>query len=159
MRLMAGDTTEVECLDVQGFATDNKIPLDGVTITLYKENDERELTELTNVSYHNHKFDYKFDCGAYYSIKIEKDGYLPRLIGIYTALPNGVNPYPIFIYEIQVEMVKADPSKQDEFYIDFPIALLAYDPATKKFGYSDKYTEHIKSLMMKSVELAKGEKK
>jgi hypothetical protein len=45
-----------------------------------------------------------------------------------------------------VDLVKITAGSND-FYYDFPIALISYNPAKDEFEFSEKYTKHIKSML------------
>ena len=48
-----------ECLIVIGMAIDEKNePIGGVEVILFKDNDEMEANEITNVVYHDHNFQF-----------------------------------------------------------------------------------------------------
>lgn len=87
-----------------------------------------------------------------YSLLIKAPGYYSRLIILNSSLPNDINSFPLFVFEFDIELLKVVKG-QDDYYMDFPIALVEYDPKIEKFGYSKKYT----LLMQKEMRKAEGQ--
>jgi hypothetical protein len=146
------DTTKsLVCLEVIGIALDeNNEPLNGVEVRLYKENDELEWSEITNVMYHEHRFLFNLEADEYYTIEITKPGYVKRLIGISTQLPANVSYKQIFHHEFEVTLLK-EKAGLDDYYLDFPVALIRYDKTRDVFDNSYVYTNHIKTKMKEPV--------
>lgn len=134
---------ELVCLEVVGIAMHNKEPLDGVNVTLYQENEEMEMQEVTNVSYHEHSFMFKLQRNSYYTIQIAKTGFVSRMIAVSTRLPENVTADPVFRYEFEVELFKEKKGVND-YYLDFPVGLIDYDVKKGVFISHGKYTKHIK---------------
>jgi len=144
------------CLDIYGIALDeNNEPINGVNVTLYKQNSEQELTEVTSVDYHDHAFSFKLDADEHYTIEVAKDGFVTRSISISTALPASVSLKDIFHYEFEVQMVK-NSDNLDPYYLDFPVALISYDAKHDVFDNSDTYTMRIKAKQAGSNVLTAG---
>ena len=146
------------CLEVNGIALSNKIPLDGVNVKLYMENEEMELIEITSVEHHDHSFTLKLQKDSYYTIEISKPGYLTRLVSISTKLPKDVKIKPIFIFEFEVDMPK-EQTVADDYYLDFPIALIDFDAKKGVFVSHGKYTAHIKTKVNQSIKQPTAENK
>lgn len=139
------------CLKIQGLAMNNGQPIDGVNAKLYRENQEMEMVEITSVSHHSHDFFFNLDKNAYYTIEVSKPGYITRMISISTKLPKGVKTEPIFEYEIELEMHE-EREVVDDYYLDFPIALIDYDPEKDVFTAHGKYTAFIKAKIKETME-------
>lgn len=148
------------CLEVNGIALSNNIPLDGVNVKLYMENEEMEMIEITSVEHHDHSFSFKLQRDAYYTIEVSKEGYFTRTVSISTKLPKEVSSKPLFVFEFEVEMPKSK-SVKDDYYMDFPVALIDYDTKRKVFVSHGKYTTNIKKKQEEQAELptANGKKK
>jgi hypothetical protein len=141
------------CLEVIGIALDeNDLPINGVEVKLFKENEELEWTEITNVLYHEHSFLFNLDANEYYTIEISKPGYVSRSVGISTKLPSTVSFAPIFHYEFEVSLFK-EQKINDDFYLDFPVALISYDPKRDVFDNSILYTNHIKTKIRETANI------
>lgn len=141
------------CLKIQGLAMSKGLPIDGVNAKLYRENEEMEMVEVTSVSHHSHDFFFTLDKNSYYTIEVSKPGYITRMISISTKLPPAVKTEPIFEYLIELEM---HPEKEgvDDYYLDFPIALIDYDPVKDVFISHGKYTAFIKAKIKETMEAA-----
>jgi len=133
-----------ECISIIGIAVNEKNePIEGVEIKLYKENEELEWAEVTTVAYHDHNFKFVLDVNQYYTIEISKPGYLKRLVAVSTNLPSNVSITPLFIFEFDIVLSK-EKKGTDDYYHDFPIAIISYDLKSEVFENNNKYTDHIK---------------
>ncbi|MCC6448691.1 MAG: hypothetical protein IT215_08405 [Chitinophagaceae bacterium] len=139
-----------ECLVITGIAVnEKKQPINGVEVKLYQKNVEMEWVEVTAIQYHDHNFKFVLVANEYYSIEISKPGYTKRLIVVSTELPYNVNHYPVFNYAFEVTLFK-EKIVRDDFYLDFPIALISYDEKSRVFAYHKNYTKHIKQKIKES---------
>lgn len=139
------------CLEVLGIAIDEGgKPIDGAEIKLFKENDELEWSEITSVFYHEHSFVFNLDVDGYYTIEITKPGYIKRLIGISTKLPSNVSYEEIFHHEFEVTLLQ-EKTEISDYYLDFPVAIIKYDPKRDVFDNNYVYTTHIKTKMKETV--------
>lgn len=136
----------ITCLQMVGTALDKRTQeaINGATVILYKENEQMEWTQVSSVIYHNHGFNFNLDVNEYYTIEISKPGYVSRSIGISTMIPDNVSLDELFRYEFEVELFK-EKKGVDDFYMDFPVALISYDKQKDIFNNHSKYTAHIKS--------------
>ncbi|MBL7888536.1 MAG: hypothetical protein JNL24_03225 [Bacteroidia bacterium] len=143
------------CLEIIGIAVHKTEPLDGVTIKLYKENEELVWEQITNIPYHDHSFSFSLLRNSHYSIEVSKDGYISRLVSIDTRIPDDVQVKAVnkFVFEFEVDLVKEIKMK-DDFYIDFPIAIISYNATRGAFENHDDYTKHIKEKIIMGI---KGE--
>ena len=143
------DTTV--CLQVIGLAVEKDIPIDGAIVKLYKENEETEWEEVTSVVYHEHAFSFNLNRNSYYTIEVSKPGYVTRSVGISTTLPDNVVIGEVkFTFEFDVELFKVKKGA-DDYYLDFPVALIKFNDATQVFEFDSKYTKHIKSKINEST--------
>jgi hypothetical protein len=147
-RNRTADTSEnTVCLEVLGIAMDaNEKPIDGVQVRLFKENEELEWTDITSVMYHEHSFIFKLEANNYYTIEISKPGYVTRSVGISTQLPANVSLEEVFRYEFEVQLFKEKKNSND-YYLDFPVALISYDATKDIFMNNSAYTRHIKTMI------------
>ena len=133
------------CLQLIGLATERSIPIDGVIVKLYKENEEMLWEEITSVVYHEHSFSFDLNRNCYYTVEISKPGYVTRSVGISTKLPDDIKTNDVkFTFEFEVELFK-EKKDVDDYYLDFPVALINFNELTQVFEYDTKYTKHIKS--------------
>lgn len=138
------DDTTV-CLQIIGIAIEKNVPIDGVVVKLYKENEELHWEEITSVVYHEHSFSFNLNKNTYYTVEVSKNGYVPRSIGISTSLPDNVIIGDVkFTFEFELELFK-EKKNVDDYYLDFPVALIKYNETSQVFEYDSKYTKHNKS--------------
>ena len=148
----------IECMHILGLATENNLPIDGVTVKLFKESEELESEEISSVPKHDHHFTFDLLGNAYYTIEISKEGYVSRMIGISTAVPpdfviSEVNPKTTFEFDVELFKLKKGA---DDYYADFPIALVSYNPKKNKFERSEAYTSKLKLKMGDIAEPSEG---
>ena len=55
-----------------------------------------------------------------------------------------------FTFEFDVELFKVKKGA-DDYYLDFPVALIKFNDATQVFEFDSKYTKHIKSKINEST--------
>jgi hypothetical protein len=149
------------CLEVVGVALDEQNePINGVEVKLLKENEEMEWVEVTSVTYHDHDFAFALEADSYYTIEIRKEGFVTRSVGISTKLPEGIDYTELFKYGFEVTLFK-ETKGVDDFYLDFPVALVSYNPKSEVFENNLNYTRHIKAKIKESemTEQAAAEKK
>jgi hypothetical protein len=72
-----------------------------------------------------------------------------RSVGISTKLPSSVSFVQIFHYEFEVSLFK-EKKEMNDFYFDFPVALISYDSKRDVFDYNYLYTSHIKTKIQQS---------
>ena len=148
----AKDNTTV-CLQIIGIAIEKELPIDGVIVKLYKENEELHWEEITSVVYHEHAFSFNLNKNTYYTVEVSKPGYVTRSIGISTMLPDKVIIGDVkFTFEFELELFK-EQKKVDDYYLDFPVALIKYNETNEVFEYDTKYTKHIKTKITETTGL------
>jgi hypothetical protein len=141
------DSLQYECLKVVGVALNSAgKPLPGIQVRLLRQNEELEWLEVTSADHHDHTFQFTLVKNEHYSIEISREGCLTRLISIDTRMPDDVTLEQLFRYEFEIEMLKEKPV-QDDFYLDFPLALISYDKKHSIFSFSEEYTKHIKQQL------------
>src|ERR1700751_5269972 len=81
----------------------------------------------------------------FYTIKVEKAGFIPRLFSISTTLPYTVESVgDLYKFNFETNLISAELYHQfDDDDMDFPLALISYDKGNDKFDYDKKYTEKI----------------
>lgn len=132
-----------DCLAIVG-TFNNKKNVKDVWVYLYSD-----LKKVDSVKTFTKKgFAFVLKPNRHYSIFIDKDGYYSRLVSISTMLPAGVVPKPVFIFGFKTEFLTRK-NNVDEYWLDFPIALISYDSTVKDFTYDKKYTQTIKEELEK----------
>lgn len=144
--VMAGDNKQKadqgkapDCLEICASAVIDKVFQTGLTIKLYCGS--KEIVRIDSTEYE--KIYFTLQRGQYYTIEISKPGYVSRLVGISTTIPGSVPLKPIFRFEYEVEMLKEADAGND-FYLDFPVALVSYNSKSECFEHNKKYTTFIK---------------
>jgi hypothetical protein len=149
------DSTEtVECLKVTGLALDERsFAVDGVEVRLFKQNDMMEQIEITSVEHHDHNFTFTLEANEYYTVKVSKPGFVERWVVFYTELPKDMTVESLYAFEFNVVLFKE--KKMDDYYLDFPVALIHYNQKTNAFESNVKYTKDIKNKIKEAEEVAK----
>lgn len=122
------------CLAIVGFFS-NLTFVKNITVNLYDGSTIIDSAKANS----NGDFGFMLNRNKQYSIRISAKNYYPRLIMINTALPEKVSATPLFIFEFEIGLLK-EVKDVDDFYMDFPIAMIDYDTKIKAFGYRKKYT-------------------
>jgi hypothetical protein len=89
----------------------------------------------------------------FYTIKIEKEGFIPRLFSLSTTLPYTIEPGgDLYKFHFETNLISAELYHQfDDDDMDFPLALISYDKANDKFDYDKKYTEKIMTRIINRI--------
>lgn len=141
-KVKTADTTI--CLKIMGMTIEENKPVDGIQVTLYKENEGLEWDEITSIKDHEHRFVFQLQVNSYYTIEVSKDGYVKRVIGISTILPgNGSLNGKKYDFDFEVLMFKEKEAAKN-INLDFPVTLIAFDDTTMKFEENATYMKHIK---------------
>ncbi len=145
----------VNFVHVVGIAVEKEIPIDGTIIRLFKENEELEWDEITSVSYHDHDFSFDLLLNSYYTIEVSKPGYVSRSIVILTTIPDSKNVFDDkYHFQFIVELFK-EKEGVDDFYLDFPVALIKYNKKNDQFEMNLNYTNHIKNKIEETTKIKK----
>ena len=110
----------------------------GYKVTLIYLNRAIDSVTLTD----NKTFEFNLEKNVIYSVRIEKAGFLPKLISINTKMPELYKEHILYKFQFEVEMY-ANNLKQflDADDVDFPVAVVSYDEKADMYDYSRKYTE------------------
>lgn len=88
-------------------------------------------------------FTYELKVNSIYTIRISKDGYITKLISIYTRLPE--NHDELYKLEFETDLIPIHKSKKlDSEVIDFPVTIIYYDEKANWFYFNEEYTSNIK---------------
>jgi hypothetical protein len=136
-------------------AVEKEIPIDGAIIRLYKENEELQWDEITSVSYHDHDFAFDLLLNSYYTIEVSKPGFVSRSIVILTTIPDSKQNFDDkYHFQFIVELFK-EKDGVDDFYLDFPVALIKYNKKNDQFEMNLNYTNHIKNKIEETTKIKK----
>lgn len=137
------------CLEVTGKFDDSMDHLEGkYVVKLLRDNKVVQEHELKV----NKGFKLLLNRDAHYTIKVEKEGYIPRLLSIDTEIPEKASLDELFKFYFETNLI------DDHFYhhfdaddVDFPIALVAYTKKCDCFKYDKKYTELLMSRIVSTL--------
>ncbi|MGZ3863298.1 MAG: hypothetical protein ACXVPN_12830 [Bacteroidia bacterium] len=88
----------------------------------------------------------------FYTLKIEKDGFVPRLFSISTDLPKSIPDGEMFEFNFETNLISQELYFHfDDDDMDFPLALISYGSKCDCFEYNVKYTEKIMSAIMSRI--------
>ncbi|MGZ3866330.1 MAG: hypothetical protein ACXVC6_13920 [Bacteroidia bacterium] len=88
----------------------------------------------------------------FYTLKIEKDGFVPRLFSISTDLPKSIPDGEMFEFNFETNLISQELYYHfDDDDMDFPLALISYGSKCDCFEYNVKYTEKIMSAIMNRI--------
>lgn len=140
------------CLEISGIAiSEYDLPLEGTRVVLYQQNEKKAMIEITNVKNENRFFSFNLERNQDYTIEVSKPGYVSRKISISTHLPAEVKLSPVFYFEFEIDLFK-EKIGMDDYYLDFPVALVSYDKKRDVFDIQHKYTENIKMAINRAIE-------
>lgn len=133
------------CLEVTGNLDASMKDKEGsYTVKLIHNNKVIEQTVVDS----KQKFKLNLKRNTSYTIRIEKDGYIPRIVSVNTALPEKVRQANLYRFHFDMELFSESFAKYfDSDDIDFPVALIAYDKNKGVFHYDKSYTSRIQQKM------------
>jgi len=94
----------------------------------------------------NESFLLKVKKNSWYTIRIIKEGYFPLVVSIDTRLPEYNTSSHRFHFDTEL-IVENYTSIQDQDAIDFPIALVSFNPNNDMFVPVREYSKNIKSSL------------
>ncbi len=88
----------------------------------------------------------KFRCqlrkNEYYTVRISKKGYVPKLICINTEMLN--DPGRLGWFEFETSLFKKETAeKLNKDALDFPVAIIYFDRQKETFAYNENYTKDL----------------
>jgi predicted transcriptional regulator len=94
----------------------------------------------------NNAFHFKLKKNKYYSLRISKDGYYTKLIGVDTKMGfESGNNYKFYFKTDLMEKKEAIHLNTEA--LDFPIAIISYHEKIGKFDVNVQYTNYIKKTI------------
>jgi len=132
------------CLEVSGKLTEMKAKEGVYTVKLIQDNKVIEQIEVNG----KEKFKLNLKRNTWYTIKIEKEGFIPRLVSVCTHMPEKAKRSNLYRFHFDIQLFEESYSRYfDPDDLDFPIALIAYDKNKGLFHYDKKYTSCIQQKM------------
>lgn len=94
----------------------------------------------------NESFLLKVKKDSWYTIRIIKEGYFPLIVSVDTRLPEYNNKTHKFHFD--TELIVSDMTGiQDQDAIDFPIAIISYNPNSGIFSPVKQYSKNIRGSL------------
>jgi hypothetical protein len=143
MKLMAGNPlneTKEACLIVEG-KIKHKLGKadDKYKIELISAGEKIDSAFVT----HNAKFSFDLRANKHYAVRISKEGFVSKLVSIYTDVPPNLEDLCFFSFE--TGMISEEEAKEfDPQMLDFPIAQVSFNKKREAFTHSVEYTKMIK---------------
>jgi hypothetical protein len=140
---------ETSCLEVTGKFDESMKSLEGkYSVKLMRDN---KVVEEQNLKV-NKGFKFVLKRDVQYTIKIEKEGYIPRLLSVYTKIPEKSDLNELFKFHFETNLIdQAFYYRFDDDDIDFPIALVSYAKKCDCFEYNKKYTQELMSRLINKL--------
>jgi hypothetical protein len=103
----------------------------------------------------NKSFKFTLNKDMLYTVQIEKEDFVPRLLSISTKLPKKVDLTGLdglFRFKLEINLISKDLYHSfDDDDLDFPIALINYGYTCNCFEYNKKYTESLMNRMINKM--------
>src|SRR5690606_1426025 len=110
---------------------------DDFEVVLYRDNEEAGFIHMMKS---DGQFELELDIDQFYAIRILKKGFQEKLIYVDTSLPKDLVVYPDYYCFLDLLPVGFD--RVDQFYTDFPSAMVRFDPERKGFYHNEEYLGH-----------------
>ena len=88
----------------------------------------------------------------YYTIKIEKQGYISRIFSISTKVDDKLDERNTYVYSFETSLLREDLGGLfEDDNIDFPFALISYNKNCDCFEHSKEYTASLIQRMIHNI--------
>ncbi len=140
---------ETDCLQVTGKFDESMKSLEGkYSVKLMRDN---KVVEEQNLKV-NKGFKFILKRSVLYTLKIEKEGYIPRLLSVSTKIPEKSDLTELFKFHFETNLIdQVFYNHFDDDDIDFPIALVSYTKRCDCFEYNKKYTQELMSRLINKL--------
>ncbi len=109
-----------------------------IDVKIYDDNEVIDVLK-TNA---DGKFSAKLKENKNYTIEITKEDFYPKRISISTKTSRQLNKIEIFAFKVTLCKEQNVP-KSEDFFLDFPFALISYNDEKGYFQYDISYTENM----------------
>jgi hypothetical protein len=135
-----------DCLEVTGKFDGTVKDFNGVyTATLILDNTVI-ATQIMNV---RKSFVFVLDKNNLYTVKVEKEGFIPKMISISTKIDGKLDDKNSYVFKFETNLLSEGlQGNFDDDDIDFPVALVSYNKTCDCFEYNTEYTN---SLMQRLI--------
>ncbi len=136
-------------LEIKGHVNHNEKSIEKVMVVLYQNN--KAVNKLFTKK--NGKFQFVLFSNINYTIEVSKNSFINEKIQISTK-NNKANRGKYF-YEFKIDLTKRSKFKGvDISSLDFPTALIEYNPSKGEYEHNKKYAKYVKSEFKKLKETA-----
>jgi hypothetical protein len=88
----------------------------------------------------------------YYTIKIERRGYIPRIFSVSTKVDGELDEKNTYVYSFETSLLREDLGGLfEDDNIDFPFALISYNKNCDCFEHSKEYTASLIQKMISNI--------
>jgi hypothetical protein len=149
---ISSDTSE--CLTITGNFDGTVKDLEGnYKAKLMKDNkviDEQELKVKKS-------FEFTLKKNMLYAIRVEKEGYIPKLISISTTMSSKIMIESPYKFNFETNLLSQDLYGHfDDDDVDFPVALVSYGKKCDCFEYNRDYTAKLINRMYTNLLFGSG---
>jgi len=139
----------VECLEITGqFDCGVKDFTGFYNVKLIRDN---TVVATQTLSMKN-GFSFTLAKDIYYTIKIEKQGYIPRIFSISTKVDDKLDERNTYVYSFETSLLREDLGGLfEDDNIDFPFALISYNKNCDCFEHSKEYTASLIQRMIHNI--------
>ena len=103
-----------------------------IHVNLYLDNKQIDSSKVDG----NQAFGFYLKRNLIYTIEFVKDGFIKKIVGVSTKLPDDVKEKPYFKFSFQVPLDKSSREhKYVKYATDFPTAVIFYNDAIGQFDY------------------------
>lgn len=138
-----------ECLEFTGSFDGTVKDFDGTyTVKLYLDN-KLITTQVLKVK---KKFAVLLNKNSLYTVKVEKDGYIPKTVSVNTTVPDKVEMTDLYRFHFETNLLSNDLSVHfEDDDIDFPVALVSYRKKCDCFEFNEEYTKSLINRMVSDI--------
>lgn len=146
LNISAEENKDSVCLEIHG-----KI---SKTPTLYSKSYVVELIHQNTVVDSKEIKDYQsfmfsLNKNSFYTIRILKQGFVPKIISVDTRL--GKSTDLMYMFEFETDLIeKKEIRNLDQESLEFPITIVQYYPEVNWFYFNEEYTSNIKQAIYKN---------
>ena len=88
----------------------------------------------------NKKFSFTLNRNSYYAIRVSKPGFIPKIVSVETKFPDEI--IDLISFSFNTDLIPEALAKSlNQDALDFPIAIITFDPRTECFIHVKEYTE------------------
>ncbi len=138
-----------ECMEFTGSFDGTVKDFDGTySVKLYLDN-KLITTQVLKVK---KKFAVLLNKNSLYTVKVEKDGYIPKTVSVNTTVPDKIEMTDLYRFHFETNLLSNDLSVHfDDDDIDFPVALVSYGKKCDCFEFNKQYTESLIHRMVNDL--------